>query len=139
MDFMKKMKKNKKGFTLVELIVVLVILAILAAIAVPTFNQYIKKARERTVAAESRTVLLAANSLIAEANEHGTATKFAGTAPTTPTNTEVSAKAIADLAGVDEATIDFEITNGDLSKLEYTKNSITYEYVPADSNMQKQN
>lgn len=137
MGLFKKMKQNKKGFTLVELIVVLVILAILAAIAIPTFNGYIKKAREKTVAAEARTVLLAANSLIAEANETGTATKFEGTATETPTATQVSVQAIANLAGVSATAIDFTITDGELAILEYTKGSITYEYIPADSNMQK--
>jgi prepilin-type N-terminal cleavage/methylation domain-containing protein len=37
--------ERRAGFTLVELMVVVVIISILAAIAIPTFNQYIKKSR----------------------------------------------------------------------------------------------
>ena len=59
------MKKNK-GFTLVEVIVILVILAILAAILVPSLTTYIDKAKEKTVAAEARTALIAAQAWASE-------------------------------------------------------------------------
>ena len=52
--------KNKKGFTLVELIVVLVILAILAALLVPALTGYIAKANAEKVVAETRMVVMAA-------------------------------------------------------------------------------
>lgn len=51
--------KNKKGFTLVELIVVLVILAILAALLVPALTGYIDKAREQSIQAETRMIVMA--------------------------------------------------------------------------------
>lgn len=64
---LKKLKKNKKkGFTLVELIVVLVILAILAALLIPTLTGYIDKAKEKQITAETRQVVMAAQTLYDE-------------------------------------------------------------------------
>lgn len=65
---LKKLQKNgKKGFTLVELIVVLVILAILAALLVPALTGYIDKAKEKQIIAETRQVVMAAQTLADEA------------------------------------------------------------------------
>lgn len=58
--------KNKKGFTLVELIVVLVILAILAALLVPALTGYIDKARNESLIAETRSVVIAAQTIVSE-------------------------------------------------------------------------
>ena len=55
-----KKLKDKKGFTLVELIVVLVILAILAALLIPALTGYIDKANKEKVVAETRMVVMAA-------------------------------------------------------------------------------
>lgn len=55
-----KKLKDKKGFTLVELIVVLVILAILAALLIPSLTGYIDKANKEKVVAETRMVVMAA-------------------------------------------------------------------------------
>ena len=60
------LKKNKKGFTLVEVIVVLVILAILAALLIPAMTGWIKKANEKTIAAEARNVQLALQTVVSE-------------------------------------------------------------------------
>jgi len=40
-----KVKKNSTGFTLIELMIVVVIVAILAAIAMPMYDDYIKRGR----------------------------------------------------------------------------------------------
>ena len=69
---------GKKGFTLVELIVVLVILAILAALLIPTLTGYINKAKEKSIVAETRQVVMAAQTIYDE--EYG-ATKMNETAP----------------------------------------------------------
>lgn len=58
--------KEKKGFTLVELIVVLVILAILAALLVPALTGYIDKARKESIVAETRSVVMAAQTVVSE-------------------------------------------------------------------------
>ena len=58
--------KNKKGFTLVELIVVLVILAILAALLVPALTGYIDRARKEAIVAETRSVVMATQTVVAE-------------------------------------------------------------------------
>ena len=39
------MKKNNGGFTLMELMIVVAVVAILAAIALPSYQQYIRKAK----------------------------------------------------------------------------------------------
>lgn len=59
-------KDKKKGFTLVELIVVLVILAILAALLIPALTGYIDKAREKQIVAETRQIVMAAQTLLDE-------------------------------------------------------------------------
>ena len=65
---LKKLKKNKKkGFTLVERIVVLVILAILAALLIPALTGYIDKAKEKSITAETRQTVMAAQTLLDEA------------------------------------------------------------------------
>ena len=71
----KKLKENKKGFTLVELIVVLVILAILAALLVPALTGYIDKAKRKSIVAETRQAVMAAQTLVDE--EYGKAVEGA--------------------------------------------------------------
>lgn len=64
---MRRLKRDgKKGFTLVELIVVLVILAILAALLIPALTGYINKAKEKQITAETRQVVMAAQTLVDE-------------------------------------------------------------------------
>ena len=71
---LKKMKNNKKGFTLVELIVVLVILAILAALLIPALTGYIDRAKKKSIIAETRQVVMAAQTLVDEAYAKNQAT-----------------------------------------------------------------
>lgn len=61
-----KRRSKKGGFTLVELIVVLVILAILAALLIPALTGYINKAKEKNAIAETRQVVMAAQTITDE-------------------------------------------------------------------------
>ena len=47
-------KLNKKGFTLAELLIVVAIIAVLTAIAIPIFNNSLKKANDAVDAANVR-------------------------------------------------------------------------------------
>ena len=73
-----KRRSKKGGFTLVELIVVLVILAILAALLIPALTGYIDKAKEKSLIAETRQVVMAAQTLYDES--YGTLARDGATA-----------------------------------------------------------
>lgn len=70
-----KRRSKKGGFTLVELIVVLVILAILAALLIPALTGYIDRAKEKSIIAETRQIVMAAQTIYDEA--YGAKTKVA--------------------------------------------------------------
>lgn len=72
-----KRRSKKGGFTLVELIVVLVILAILAALLIPALTGYINRAKEKNVIAETRQVVMAAQTITDEV--YGEKSKVAST------------------------------------------------------------
>ena len=61
-----KRRSKKGGFTLVELIVVLVILAILAALLIPALTGYIDRAKEKSAVAETRQIVMAAQTITDE-------------------------------------------------------------------------
>lgn len=108
-----KKLKEKKGFTLVELIVVLVILAILAALLIPALTKYIDKAKEKSITAETRQVVMAAQTLVDE--------KWAGDQKTAITidvkgTGTISYDDVKDLA---------EVTDGDISNVTITDGKIT--------------
>ncbi len=123
---LKRFKRDgKKGFTLVELIVVLVILAILAALLVPTLIGYIDKAREKQIVAETRQVVMAAQTLVDEAygkGEQGDSIDVA---------TDIVMSDIADLAEVDVDNIK-EVTadpdNNKINKVVYSNGTTQCTY-----------
>ena len=112
-----KKLKEKKGFTLVELIVVLVILAILAALLIPALTGYIDKAKEKDIIAETRQVVMAAQTLTDEAY----AKKAVGGEVEYGDSKDVTQKAVADLAEVTQTNI----TSVTISKAKVT--GVTYE------------
>lgn len=136
---LKKMKNNKKGFTLVELIVVLVILAILAALLIPALTGYIDKAKNKTIVAETRQVVMAAQTLVDE--KYGTVdvgadVKVEGVAGVTDKNCDVTKKNITDLAEVKGKIVSISLTTDKkIDTLVYTngaKKCTYYATVPTD-------
>lgn len=110
---MKSQKKNRrKGFTLVELIVVLVILAILAALLIPALTGYIDKAKEKQIISETRSCVMAAQTLADE--KYG---KDGGDLEDTG-NTD----AVQKLADVKGTVNSFEVDGGKVTALSYTGN-----------------
>lgn len=133
-----KKLKEKKGFTLVELIVVLVILAILAALLIPALTGYIDKAKEKSITAETRQTVMAAQTLLDEAYADAETTTTDAAGITNFQNTgKFTKSAVADLAEVDANNIDSVVAaGGKIKKLVYkdskVKKQCTYE-VASDS------
>lgn len=65
---MKKMlsKSRQDGFTLVEMVVVLAIMAILMTMLVPSLTGYVDRARNQALIAQTRSVVMAAQTVISE-------------------------------------------------------------------------
>ena len=103
---LRRLKENKKkGFTLVELIVVLVILAILAALLVPALTGYIDKAKRKSIVAETRQVVMAAQTIVDEEygkGEVGAAITFDKNAADTVALSYASVKKLAEVKGTIE-------------------------------------
>lgn len=136
----KKLKDNKKkGFTLVELIVVLVILAILAALLIPALTGYINKAKEKSITAETRQVVMAAQTLADEAYANSSAVQLEvvdDASKVTAGKTAITRKAILELAEVKGTigTVTFDTTvSGKIATLQYTSGGKTCTYT-ADAN-----
>lgn len=129
---LKKLKKNKKKcFTLVELIVVLVILAILAALLIPALTGYIDKAKEKDVIAETRQVVMAAQTLTDEAY----ASKEVGATVEYGDDKDVTPAKVAELAEVNVGNINkIAITKSTVTEVQYTKSgkTCTYTYAKTD-------
>ena len=128
-----KKLKDKKDFTLVELIVVLVILAILAALLVPALTGYIDKARNKQIIAETRSAVMAAQTLVDEAYAQSTKAVEAVDGDKTKKSImvgdkEVTYEAIAKLAELDKDKIsELKITaEGKLTQLVYTDGKVCY-------------
>lgn len=61
---LRKFRKSENGFTLIEMIVVIMIIAILAAVTIPNVMRYIEEARGQQYVGETRSVYLAAQTLL---------------------------------------------------------------------------
>lgn len=70
-------RDHRKGFTLIEMLVVIAIIAILVAIIIPTVSNATVKAKAATDAANLRSMMGLANSLLMTGDENEAAT-FAG-------------------------------------------------------------
>ena len=135
MTMLKKMRENKKkGFTLVELIVVLVILAILAALLIPALTGYIDKARNKSVVAETRQAVMAAQTILDE--KYGKETTEQGeTKLTTYINGDTVIKEIENLAEVEGGTVSgITVSGAKVSKLVYNNGNKTCTYILGATN-----
>ncbi len=131
----KKFNENKKkGFTLVELIVVLVILAILAALLIPALTGYIDKAKRKSLVAETRQAVMAAQTLVDEAYgkvDPGTKITVGGEGATVQT-TDVEKLAELSASSVSNVTVDD--TTMKVTGLTYTSGNKTCTYAPGKTN-----
>ena len=131
-----KRRSKKGGFTLVELIVVLFILAILAALLIPALTGYIDKAKQKQIIAETRQVVMAAQTLVDEA--YGTKNVGATITVSSTTDATVKIDDVAKLAEV-KGTIN-SVTVGKIgdvpnkiTKVEYTNNGKKCTFTASDS------
>ncbi len=138
-----KLKKNdKKGFTLVELIVVLVILAILVALLVPALTGYIDRAKNKSIVAETRSAVMAAQTLVDEqyAKENvatiaiGAATSYDDTTNTATIGT-TDIKTLAEVNGdIDTDAAKTKVENGKVTIFTYKKDGRTCTYTKGATN-----
>lgn len=127
---------NNKGFTLVELIVVLVILAILAALLIPSLTGYIDRARQESIVAETRMVVLAAQTVLSEDYgkdelKDGGTISYPYTVPTGQVEDPVVKALVEEIHTLSETTGNFEVTYNEQAKVtgvEYTNNGLTCKY-----------
>ena len=122
---MQNKRRKKGGFTLVELIVVLVILAILAALLIPALTGYIDKAKKKSIIAETRQVVMAAQTIADEKY----AKAAANTADTAVTfESDADKKEVKTLAEVEGDIDSITCAKGQITKVIYKHNGKTCTY-----------
>ena len=74
------MKVSMKGFTLIEVMITVAVIAILAAVALPSYNEYVRRSQR----AEARGALLQAAQFMERVRTERNSYQPGGTAPTLP-------------------------------------------------------
>lgn len=113
-------RKKEGGFTLVELIVVLVILAILAALLIPALTGYINKAKDKSIIAETRQTVMAAQTLVDEKYAEDSKTEIAVESTAQAGKTTILYSAVTNLAEVTGNLSNVTVTGGKITTLTYT-------------------
>ena len=135
----KKLKENKKGFTLVDLIVVLVIIAILAAMLIPALTGYINRAKNKSIVAETRSVVMAAQTLADEAYAKADVSGNVSFDKTNTATTGTTYASVANLAEVAVTNIDTIVVGtgdraGVITEVIYKTGGKTCTYTAGDTN-----
>lgn len=124
---------SQDGFTLVEMIVSLAVLAILAAFLIPSLTGYIDKARQQSIIAETRSVVMAAQVVVSEDYGQNSAIANSNTYLTDEVQQEILTLAEASgelsnfvIQGSDGATA--EQPAGKVIELVYTKDGVSCQY-----------
>ena len=119
---------------MVELIVVLVILAILAALLVPALTGYIDRAKKKSIIAETRQCVMAAQTLIDEEyakQDVGTTITAGAVTAGTATVSDDAIQKLAEVKGqVGTITLSSDTLNK-ITKLEYSNGGYKCTYEPS--------
>lgn len=91
----KMMKKAEGGFTLIELMIVVAIIGILAAVAIPAYQNYVKKAKFQDIVSSAASVESAISLCLNENNGDPTACDTAAKLGITIKNSKEAATALA--------------------------------------------